>query len=136
MIVWTIEITDTFGDEANYCWVNRYTMKLPSKLSDAQVMRKARKVAGFHGKARRIDNYGDGFALWNPDGACIVMFITFHDTEEYAVKRKSDGFYIADKHHLSTYTEHLNRAHRYETIEDAQSVVNLVVGAPHEVVKL
>lgn len=77
MIIWKIEVTDTFGGEANYCWVKRFEMKLPSGLSDMQVMRKARKVAGFHGKAKHIDRMGDGFAIWHPDGACIVMFVNF-----------------------------------------------------------
>lgn len=132
MNVWEIEITDTFGNEANYSWVRRFTIKLPSGLSDMQVMRKARKISGFHGKARRIDNFGDSFALWNPDGDCTVMFINFKEREDFLVVHEETGSYVGDEHFINKYTTHQNRAKRFETEEEALKEAKLHPG--HKVV--
>lgn len=81
MNVWTVEVTDTFGDEANYSWCRRYTVKAPESASRNSVLRRARRVAGVHGKARRVDDMGDCYAVWNPGGDCIVMFVVYHHTD-------------------------------------------------------
>lgn len=75
-MAYEVEVTDTFGGEANYSWVNRYM--LPDNLTDLQLVRRAKKLAGWSGRKCRVDNYGDVIEL-RPYGACMVMFISYVD---------------------------------------------------------
>ena len=69
METWNIKITDTFGGEANYCWVKRYTVQAKSILGAVQ------KIAREHGAGWKVD-YSDGdFARYNLTGACVCMFV-------------------------------------------------------------
>lgn len=71
---WNVELTDTFGGEANYSWCRRYLLDLPDNASDRQVVTLAKRVLGLTGvRCRRFD-YGEGFEL-RPVGACVVAFI-------------------------------------------------------------
>lgn len=73
----TIEVTDTFGGEANYSWVRRYTIQQESKsLTDRQVIREAKKLAGWTGIRCNKSDFGDMIEL-RPAGMCQVMFINF-----------------------------------------------------------
>ena len=73
-----IELTDTYGGEANYSWVNRRSFEIDDKASNLSIVRKAKALLGVTGtKASRRENYGDIIALWGLDGDCVVMFITF-----------------------------------------------------------
>ena len=70
-----IEETDTFGGEANYCWVNRW--HLPFGLTRKQLVRRAKKLAGWQGQRCRVDDYGDMLRI-DPLGRnapCRVLFI-------------------------------------------------------------
>lgn len=73
MTTYTIEVTDTFGGEANYSWVRRYQYK-------ARTMRGAIcKLAREYGKGWKLEsNYGD-MARYNLSGACICAFVTYAD---------------------------------------------------------
>ena len=53
---WNLEHTDTFCGEANYCWVRRETI---NAANDRQVVRAAKRFAGFTGLRCRTDNFGD-----------------------------------------------------------------------------
>ena len=72
---YTIEITDTFGGEANYCWVKRFTVK-------AKTMRGAiNKFARANGGGWRFD-YGDSeSARYNLSGACVCLFIDWSESD-------------------------------------------------------
>lgn len=70
-----VELTDTFGGEANYCWVNRYTLTLPTGISDRAIMRRAKALAGLTGVRGVTHNMGDGFEF-RPYRDCVVMFVT------------------------------------------------------------
>ena len=66
---WNIEITDTFGGQANYCWVRRYTVKAKSIQGAVQ------KIAREYGSGWRVA-YSDGdSARYNLQGACVCMFV-------------------------------------------------------------
>ena len=69
----SVEYTDTFGGEANYCWVKRETLELPCGLSRKTVMRRAKKVMGLSGVRGRSSCSGD-FWEFRPYGSCTVMF--------------------------------------------------------------
>lgn len=71
------ELTDTFGGEANYSWVKRaYTAR--EELTDRQLVRLAKKWAGFTGRRCTVDNFGDTIAI-RPNGACVVLFVAHTD---------------------------------------------------------
>jgi len=71
------EHTDTFGGESNYCWVRHHFIEVNDKapLTDLQLVRRAKKFAGFTGIKARTEKYGDMMAIW-PRGLCQVCFIT------------------------------------------------------------
>jgi hypothetical protein len=54
-----VEYTDTFGGEANYCWVDRATLTLPVGISDLAIMRRAKAAMGISGMRGRIYDQGD-----------------------------------------------------------------------------
>ena len=70
-----VEMTDTFGGEANYSWVNRYEFEC-GNMTDAQVERKARKLVGLSGVRTRRQDLGD-MVRWDIPCACICAFLTF-----------------------------------------------------------
>lgn len=72
MGLYQYEYTDTFGGEANYCWVNR-GMVYATSLK--QAARKARAELGLTGIKGDIKwNLGDDMA-WIPRGSCTVLFV-------------------------------------------------------------
>lgn len=76
----TIEHTDTFGGEANYCWVKRW--KCAAELTDVQAIRLAKSLTGYTGHKCRKNDMGDSIALY-PARVCQVIFIG-HAEPEYA----------------------------------------------------
>lgn len=72
-----IEHTDTFGGEANYCWVNRWYCK--EDLTDKQAIRLAKRLTGFTGHRCAKQNYGEIIDL-RPQGVCHVIFITYAES--------------------------------------------------------
>lgn len=54
-----VEYTDTFGGQANYSWVRRETLTLPVGLSDAAIMRRAKRAMGITGMRGRSFANGD-----------------------------------------------------------------------------
>jgi hypothetical protein len=78
MGTWNIEVTDTFGGEANYSWVRRYTVELPEGSPRAAIKRAAKRVAGMTGERGAWDDYGDRYTF-HPRGACVVMFVSYRE---------------------------------------------------------
>lgn len=68
-----IEQTDTFGGEANYSWVRRWTCK--AEMTERLVVRLAKKLAGYTGKKCRVDTCGDEMTI-KPRGICEVVFVS------------------------------------------------------------
>lgn len=71
-----VEVTDTFGGEANYGWCRRFSIDMPESMSNYSVVRRAKKEIGWAGKRCLTTNYGDSMEL-RPYGECQVAFITF-----------------------------------------------------------
>lgn len=72
-----IEVTDTFGGEANYCWVKRGTTKAVSRRGLIQA---AKKLAGWDGWCRvNVSSLGDGLEIrpTQSSGVCQVAFVTW-----------------------------------------------------------
>ena len=76
-IKFNVEYTDTFGGEANYCWVRRRLVTVKEKASDAQVKRAAKKALGLTGVKGEWLDHGDEFTF-HPRGMCTVLFVSFH----------------------------------------------------------
>jgi hypothetical protein len=75
MTTFNIELTDTFGGESNYSWVERseLTTKTDSRLA---IVRKAKAWWGINGLRATVADYGDMIEI-RPAGICQVAFITF-----------------------------------------------------------
>ena len=69
------ELTDTFGGEANYCWVRQESIELPQNITDLALVRRAKKALGINGYSGKIYNHGD---MWEfrPYGDNVVAFFT------------------------------------------------------------
>jgi len=68
-----VEYTDTFGGEANYCWVRRATLDIPDGTGRRAIMRRAKAAMGISGLRGRSYSHGD---MWEfrPYRCCTVMF--------------------------------------------------------------
>lgn len=72
----TIEHTDLFCGELNYCWVNRATIDVDG-LSDRQVVQRLKKEIGLNGaRARKVIECGD-YAQYKLDGLHQAFIITY-----------------------------------------------------------
>ena len=96
--VYDIELTDTFGGEANYSWVRRASVTMPelthygytgstdgsysraNRIANRELMRKAKAEMGLTGIRGRTTEFGDCLEF-RPYGMCQVMFITFREGE-------------------------------------------------------
>lgn len=94
-MAYVVELTDTFGGEANYSWVRRATIahrewdkfadwdgngRREPKGYQAELMRRAKAAVGMTGVRGRTFRMGDGFEF-RPYGMCMVMFVQWIDGE-------------------------------------------------------
>ena len=75
--MYDVEYTDTFGGEANYCWVRRARVDGKSPLA---VMRAAKAAVGLSGVRGRTYRNGD-CTEFRPYGMATVMFVTWCEGE-------------------------------------------------------
>lgn len=81
---WDVEYTDTFGGEANYCWVRRAVVNQPGsdRIGNAKVdraLKRAIKAAvGITGLRGTWNDNGD-MLEFRPRGVCTVLFAHWHD---------------------------------------------------------
>ncbi len=73
-----IEYTDTCCGQAKYSWVRRATLELPDGLTDASIMRQAKKSMGIDCLRGRTNAYGDCWEFMPQDHA-TVMFVAVSD---------------------------------------------------------
>lgn len=89
-----VELTDTFGGEANYSWVRRETVTMPelthygydggsnyakaNKVYQRELMKRAKAAVGLTGVRGYSDHRGDS-AEFRPYGLLQVMFISYRD---------------------------------------------------------
>ncbi len=77
---WFVELTDTFGGEANYSWVTR--VKVQAKTLKHAV-RRFSKDAGFTGRVRA--DWDDGtYKRYNVQGAALCFFVCAWDDETHS----------------------------------------------------
>ena len=86
-----IEYTDTFGGEANYCWVKRAAITMPelthygydgatnyskaNKIYQRELMKRAKAAVGLTGARGRVASYGETIEF-RPYSCATVMFIS------------------------------------------------------------
>lgn len=89
-----VELTDTFGGEANYSWVRRSVITMPelthygydggtnyakaNRVYNRELMRKAKADMGLTCVRGRTYDHGDTLEF-RPYGLLQVMFITYRD---------------------------------------------------------
>lgn len=73
--IYFVEVTDTYGGEANYCWAHRYLVKASSMRGAVSVVS---KHEGFQGCLKLDGNYGD-MTRHNVSGAAICVFTQYAD---------------------------------------------------------
>ena len=71
-----IEMTDTYGGESNYSWVNRFIVKANTMRG---AMCKVSRGVGCH--TRKVMDCGD-FRRYDVIGACICFFVNYVDDVE------------------------------------------------------
>lgn len=75
------EATDTFGGEANYCWVRRGSFPMPDGATDRAVIRAVKQRLELSGvRHKPAQDYGDMIRL-DFYGLCWCVFITFGENE-------------------------------------------------------
>jgi hypothetical protein len=67
-----IEMTDTYGGEANYCWVNRF---LVTASSERGAIGMVTRRTGY--RARSV-----GCERYDVPGACICYFVQYVDADD------------------------------------------------------
>lgn len=91
---YNVEYTDTFGGEANYCWVKRAIVTMPelthygydgstnysraNRIEKRELMKRAKAEMGLTGVRGRVSDYGDTIEF-RPYRSCTIMFISFCD---------------------------------------------------------
>lgn len=75
MTKFTAEYTDTFGGEANYCWVKRTTFDVKTN-SNRAILRKAKALMGLSNVRGTVEDYGD-MLKFTPYRSCTVLFVTY-----------------------------------------------------------
>ncbi len=92
MHTYQVEHTDTFGGNANYCWVNRQTVTMPelthygydgstnyckaNKVFKRELMKKAKAAVGLTGVRGQVHDFGDSIEF-RPYRLCQIVFISF-----------------------------------------------------------
>ena len=77
-MTYDIEYTDTFGGDANYCWVRRATIEAPANASNRLLMRRAKAAIGLTGVRGIRSDVGDTLDI-RPYGSATVLFVPPRD---------------------------------------------------------
>ena len=74
-MIYNLELTDTFGEQANYSWVIRKQLEVPEGTSDLALVRRAKAALDLTGVPCRKTDLGEGWEL-RPTAGGVVAFIT------------------------------------------------------------
>jgi hypothetical protein len=73
-----VELTDTFGNEANYAWARSATIDFPPTKSVMALRRAAKKAVGLQGVRGTWYDIGNTMEF-RPMGANMVLFVNLED---------------------------------------------------------
>jgi len=74
--LWSVEITDTFGGEANYSWVRRYELVATTPRGAM------RRLSNQYGGSWSFDYSTGDLTRYNQNGACVCAFVQLADQGE------------------------------------------------------
>lgn len=98
MNTYSVEYTDTFGGEANYCWVKRATVTMPDlthygytgsadgsyakahRLFTRDLMRRAKAAVGLTGVRGRRERWG-GMEVLRPAHSATILFVSYAEPQ-------------------------------------------------------
>jgi hypothetical protein len=84
--IYFVEVTDTFGDEANYSWVQRFKVHANTERG---AMRKVQRFMPYAGGVKKACSFGD-MDRWNWNKACVCAFVEgYIDQAEYVSRVQS-----------------------------------------------
>jgi hypothetical protein len=69
-----VEMTDTFGREPNYAWVQRHTLRFPDGTPTVSIVKRAKRELSMQRVPCQRLEYGDTIEL-RPKGWARVIFI-------------------------------------------------------------
>lgn len=75
MCKYSVEMTDTFAGEANYCWVQRALIDAPCDASSRLLIRRAKKALSISTPHRLTSDHGDLIRI-DLRNHCICIFIS------------------------------------------------------------
>ena len=78
MSIIRLEVTDTFGGEANYNWISRKEIQFAGEEpSRRRIFRELRELAGWPVSVRMtVHDFGDQWEV-RPRGLCQIAFVDF-----------------------------------------------------------
>lgn len=79
-----VEVTDTFGGEANYSWVRRYKVPAKTFLGAAQKVSKETGISW-----RKVSDSGD-FKRYDSRSGCSCFFIELFDADTHENEKFTD----------------------------------------------
>ena len=84
MNAFRVEVTDTFGRDANYCWVHEHFILRPrdDKAGQRSLVREAKALEGWTGERCETHDHGLEIEV-RPRRACMIMFIMWCDPGGY-----------------------------------------------------
>jgi hypothetical protein len=74
-MTYNLEMTDTFGGEANYSWLRHGQLDAPSGASRRTLVRRAKAWGGLTGVSCEVSVCGDMIMI-KPRWQCVIMFVT------------------------------------------------------------
>jgi hypothetical protein len=92
--LYDVEMTDTFGGEANYDWVKRVVVPVTQSTyrmgnvvkernyRENRIRRATKKALGISGMPGRWENHGD-YIVFRPYKLCQIMFVAWHNCHEH-----------------------------------------------------
>ena len=81
--VYYVEVTDTFGGEANYRWVHRFKV---TASTERGAMRKIDRRLHYSGGVRKDYDTGD-IQRWVWRNACVCAFVEWYDDQAPQMQR-------------------------------------------------
>lgn len=78
MVKFDVEVTDTFGGEANYCWVHRHVIEVKENAGRKTIIRAAKIAEGWTGLRCDTEGGVDEYTV-RPRGLNQVMYIFYRD---------------------------------------------------------
>lgn len=81
--IYFVEVTDTFGGEANYCWVHRFKVHANTVRG---AMRKVERRLPYTGGVRKAYDMGD-IQRWDWRTACVCAFVEGYEDQAERVQR-------------------------------------------------